>query len=70
MIPKEPLSAHNFVTSLDTVGFNRRIEGISSVYKTVVDVTIRVSNHPANAKNFKQDKTQNNLSIVLERKQR
>lgn len=63
----KPLSAKNFVTSLQALGFKRG-EGAKSAYYTVDgSTTTRTSDHSANAELFVQDGTDNNLSIVIRR---
>ena len=70
---KEPLSAKNFVSSMELLGFKRpereagkEKESRDSVYLTIpVDTTVRASNHPATISFLYDDKTPNNFSIVI-----
>ena len=64
---KRPLTVKNFISSLNDAGFSHNHPGDTSVYQTFDDITIRISDHQADAKNFSQDNTQDNLSIVLEK---
>ena len=57
----------NFVSTLATKGYERPDENATGVYKTINGVTIRISDHQANAATFHDDKTPDNLSIVLEK---
>ena len=61
------LTAKNFVTSMQALGFDRK-EGAKSAYLVVNgELAARSSDHSANAELFVQDGTDNNLSIVIRR---
>ena len=61
------LSAKNFVTSMQALGFSRKA-GANSAYLVIGgDSVIRASDHSANAELFVQDGADNNLSIVIRR---
>lgn len=61
------LTAKNFVTSMQALGFDRK-EGAKSAYFVVNgELVARASDHSANAELFVQDGTDNNLSVVIRR---
>ena len=63
----ERLTAKNFVTSMQALGFSRG-EGASSAYLVIKgDSVARASDHSANADLFIRDGADNNLSIVIRR---
>ena len=63
----KPLTAKNFVTSMQALGFKRGDGAKSAYYAVEGENTTRASDHSATAELFVQDGTDNNLSVVIRR---